>query len=98
MNDRGYGIIKVIQNAVAEGRHFAADPELPKLEPLAALVGMPFFRVSEAGAFGATVAKALAVPGPVLVEVDMQAIGAIPPYPPYSTMGIYARDRPKAGD
>ena len=97
MNDRGYGIIKVIQNAVADGRHFAADPELPKLEPLAALVGMPFFRVSEASAFGETVAKALAVSGPVLVEVDMQAIGAIPPYPPYSNMGVYARDRAKAG-
>lgn len=97
MNDRGYGIIKVIQNATADGRHFAADPELPRLEPLAALVGMPFFRVSEARAFGETVAKALAVPGPALVEVDMQAIGPIPPYPPYSTMGVYARERAKAG-
>ncbi|MBW8268559.1 thiamine pyrophosphate-binding protein [Caldovatus aquaticus] len=91
MNDRGYGIIKVIQNAMADGRHFAADPELPRLEPLAALAGMPFFRVAEAAAFGATVAQALAVRGPALVEVDMQAIGEIPPYPPYSTMGLYAR-------
>jgi acetolactate synthase-1/2/3 large subunit len=93
MNDRGYGIIKVIQNAMADGRLFAADPDLAKLEPLAALVGMPYFRVAEASAFGETVAKALAVSGPALVDVDMAAIGPIPPYPPYSTMGAYARER-----
>ena len=34
--------------------------------------------------FGATVAQALAVPGPTLVEVDMTAIGAFPPYAPYN--------------
>jgi acetolactate synthase-1/2/3 large subunit len=93
MNDRGYGIIKVIQNAMADGRVFAADLDLAKLEPLAALVGMPYFRVAEAGAFGETVAKALAVSGPALVDVDMAAIGPIPPYPPYNTMGAYARER-----
>ncbi len=40
MNDRGYGIIKVIQNATADGRVFAADPDLAKLEPLAALASV----------------------------------------------------------
>jgi acetolactate synthase-1/2/3 large subunit len=33
----------------------------------------------------------VATPGPSLVEVDMAAIGAFPPYAPYNTMGIYAR-------
>jgi acetolactate synthase-1/2/3 large subunit len=37
------------------------------------------------------VARAVATPGPSLVEVDMAAIGAFPPYAPYNTMGIYAR-------
>jgi acetolactate synthase-1/2/3 large subunit len=97
MSDRGYGIIKVIQNATAEGRVFAADPKLAELEPLAALVGMPFFRVTEPGAFGDTIAKALQVSGPSLVEVDMAAIGPIPPYPPYSMMGIYAKKAAAGG-
>jgi acetolactate synthase-1/2/3 large subunit len=35
--------------------------------------------------------QAFATPGPVLVEVDMTAIGAFPPYAPYNGMGIYAR-------
>ncbi len=37
-----------------------------------------------------TLAQALAVKGPALVEVDMRAIGAVPPYAPYSTMGKHA--------
>ena len=36
-------------------------------------------------------AKAVATPGPSLVEVDMTAIGAFPPYAPYNAMGIYAK-------
>ena len=36
-------------------------------------------------------AVAVATPGPSLVEVDMTAIGAFPPYAPYNRMGIYAQ-------
>ena len=36
------------------------------------------------------VEKAVATPGPSLVEVDMTAIGAFPPYAPYNRLGIYA--------
>ena len=57
MNDRGYGVIKRIQDATAQGRRFFADLQGPDLGKLAALAGIPFFKVETADAFGATVAK-----------------------------------------
>jgi acetolactate synthase-1/2/3 large subunit len=39
--------------------------------------------VSKPSEFGAAVAKAIAIPGPTIVEVDMGAIGAHPPYYPF---------------
>jgi acetolactate synthase-1/2/3 large subunit len=83
MNDRGYGVIKHIQNSLYGGRNFYADLMGPDLERLAALAGIPFRRVDRAEAFGGTVAAAVAHHGPALVEVDMTAIGAFPPYAPY---------------
>jgi acetolactate synthase-1/2/3 large subunit len=90
MNDGGYGVIRHIQDAVADGRLFGHDLMTPDLQGLAALAGLPFFRVSSAGNVGEVVAQALAVPGPALVEVDMHAIGPVPPYAPYATMGKHA--------
>lgn len=90
MNDRGYGVIRHIQDAVVDGRRFGHDLQGPDLGQLAAVAGLPHFRVSRAEDFGATVAKALAVDGPTLVEVDMVAIGEFPPYAPYNTMGKHA--------
>jgi acetolactate synthase I/II/III large subunit len=91
MNDRGYGVIKHIQGALQDGRMFFGDLQGPDLQKLAAVAGLPAFRVGAAAELGATVARAVATPGPSLVEVDMAAIGAFPPYAPYNRMGIYAR-------
>ncbi|MBX9596638.1 MAG: hypothetical protein K2X46_19900, partial [Roseomonas sp.] len=90
MNDGGYGVIRHIQDAVAEGRQFGHDLLTPDFSALATLAGMPFFKASTAESIGAVVAQALAVPGPALVEVDMRAIGAVPPYAPYATIGKHA--------
>ncbi|HWT09024.1 MAG TPA: thiamine pyrophosphate-dependent enzyme, partial [Roseomonas sp.] len=90
MNDGGYGVIRHIQDAVADGRQFGHDLLTPDLQGLAALAGLPFFRVSSAETVGQVVAQALAVKGPAVVEVDMRAIGAVPPYAPYATMGKHA--------
>ncbi len=90
MNDGGYGVIRHIQDAVADGRLFGHDLMTPDLQGLAALAGLPFFRVSSADSVGKVVAQALAVTGPALVEVDMHAIGPVPPYAPYATMGKHA--------
>ena len=54
MNDRGYGVIKRIQDATAQGRRFFADLQGPDLGQLAALAGIPFWKVEAADAFGAT--------------------------------------------
>jgi acetolactate synthase-1/2/3 large subunit len=83
MNDRGYGVIKHIQDSVYGGRRFYGDLLAPDLQRLAALAGIPSWKVSEADRFGATMAEAIAHRGPSLVEVDMTAIGAFPPYHPY---------------
>lgn len=87
MNDRGYGVIKHIQDALYGGRHFFGDLLAPDLGKLAELAGMPFWKIREAGAVEATLKEALAVDGPTLVEVDMNAIGPFPRYfapPPYA--------------
>ena len=90
MNDGGYGVIRHIQDAVVDGRQFGHDLLTPELQGLASLAGLPYFRVSSAETVGQVVAAALAVNGPAVVEVDMRAIGAVPPYAPYATMGKHA--------
>lgn len=82
MNDAGYGVIRHIQDATGAGRRYETLAA-PDLEGLAKLAGLPFRRVSDASAFGAAAAEAIAVDGPALVEVDMTAIGPHPPYFPY---------------
>lgn len=84
MNDRGYGVIKRIQDHTAQGRRFFADLQGPELSKLAALSDIPYFRCSSAETFGATVAQALAVKGLTMVEVDMNAVGEFPPYYPFN--------------
>ncbi|MGC8475194.1 MAG: thiamine pyrophosphate-binding protein [Acetobacteraceae bacterium] len=84
MNDRGYGVIKRIQDATAEGRRFFADLQGPDLAGLAQLAGIPFHRVETADAFGPTVGRALAHRGLSLVEVDMTKVGEFPAYYPFN--------------
>ncbi|MBR0652380.1 thiamine pyrophosphate-binding protein [Roseomonas terrae] len=90
MNDGGYGVIRHIQDAVADGRQFGDNLLTPELQGLATLAGLPYFRVSSAETVGEVVSQAVAVKGPALVEVDMRAIGPVPPYAPYATMGKHA--------
>ena len=84
MNDRGYGVIKRIQDATAGGRRVYADLESPDIEKLAGLSDIPYFRCSSADTFGDTVAKALAIKGLTMVEVDMTAVGEFPAYYPFN--------------
>jgi acetolactate synthase-1/2/3 large subunit len=84
MNDRGYGVIKRIQDATAGGRRLFADLDSPEIEKLAQVSDIPYFRCSSADTFGDTVAKALAIRGLTLVEVDMTAVGEFPAYYPFN--------------
>lgn len=84
MNDRGYGVIKRIQDVTAQGRRFYADLQSPDLAKLAALSDIPYFRCDRADTFGQTVSKALAIKGLTMVEVDMTAVGEFPAYYPFN--------------
>ena len=75
MNDRGYGVIRNIQDAQYGGRHVYADILTPDFSLVCAAVGMPHRRVTSSAEFPAALDAALAQDGPVMIEVDMVAIG-----------------------
>jgi acetolactate synthase I/II/III large subunit len=80
MNDGIYAAIGFLQDAFQDGRRFFGELRGPELRGLADLARVPFWRVDRAELFGDTVAQAIAVSGPSLVEVDMRAIGPVPAY------------------
>ena len=79
MNDRGYGVIRNVQDAEYGGRRCYADLATPDFEAIARAYGIPFGRVRNASGFGPALETALGAKGPALVEVDMDSVG------PYAT-------------
>ncbi|MSQ72542.1 MAG: thiamine pyrophosphate-binding protein [Betaproteobacteria bacterium] len=75
MNDRGYGVIRNIQDAQYGGRRCYVDLHTPDFALLAKSIALPHFRVRDLDALPAALAAALAARGPVMVEIDMIAIG-----------------------
>jgi acetolactate synthase-1/2/3 large subunit len=75
MNDRGYGVIRNIQDAQFGGRRHYADLHTPDFGLLCAALSLPHERVAKIEDFEAALDRALAKDGPQLVEVDMTAIG-----------------------
>jgi acetolactate synthase I/II/III large subunit len=75
MNDRGYGVIRNIQDAQFGGRRHYADLHTPDFKLLAAALGLQHQKVSHVDHFPAALDRALLARGPQIVEVDMQAIG-----------------------
>jgi acetolactate synthase-1/2/3 large subunit len=75
MNDRGYGVIRNIQDAQFGGRRHYADLHTPDFGLLAKALGLAHARVSRIEDFATALDRALDAPGPQLVEVDMVAIG-----------------------
>ncbi len=75
MNDRGYGVIRNIQDAQYGGRHEYSNILTPDFSLLCASIGMPHARVSAAEDFGLALDAAMAEAGPNMIEVDMIAIG-----------------------
>ncbi len=75
MNDRGYGVIRNIQDAQYGGRRYYADLHTPDFAALAQSIALPFQRVRSLDGIGSTLKDALARRGPVLIEVDMTAVG-----------------------
>ena len=75
MNDKGYGVIRNIQDAQYGGRHVYSNILTPDFSLVCASVGLAHERVSDITDFDAAFDRALAAPGPRLIEIDMVAIG-----------------------
>jgi acetolactate synthase-1/2/3 large subunit len=75
MNDKGYGVIRNIQDAQYGSRHVYSNILTPDFALLCASVGLPHVRISDIARFEGALDEALAKPGPRMIEIDMVAIG-----------------------
>ncbi|MEZ5808909.1 MAG: thiamine pyrophosphate-binding protein [Zhengella sp.] len=75
MNDQAYGVIKNIQDAQYGSRHHYSALRTPDFALMCQAVGLAHVKVSHETAFAGALDEALAADGPVLIEVDMCAIG-----------------------
>jgi acetolactate synthase-1/2/3 large subunit len=78
MNDRRYGVIRNIQDAVYGSRHCYVDLHTPDFAALCASMQAAYFRLDDPAATTGLLKQALQCSGPVVVEVDMQAWGEFP--------------------
>ena len=75
MNDRGYGVIRNIQDHAFGGRHYLADILTPDFQAIAAAIGLPAVRVTDTASFESALRAFGDRPGPAMLEVDMLAFG-----------------------
>ncbi|HBT34323.1 MAG TPA: thiamine pyrophosphate-binding protein [Pusillimonas sp.] len=75
MNDKGYGVIKNIQDAQYGGRRHYVDLHTPDYAGLCQSLGIPHAKVSNLESIGEVLQTAIATDGPFMVEVDMLSIG-----------------------
>jgi acetolactate synthase I/II/III large subunit len=75
MNDRGYGVIRNIQDKKFGGRHYFADLHTPEMRRFAETFGWSYIGARSEGEIAEAVKTAVAQRGPVLLEIDMNAIG-----------------------
>ncbi len=77
MNDRGYGVIKNIQQKKYGGRHYYVDLVTPDFSQIAAAMGWRYHRLADSDAAAAEriMERAMSDPGPVMIEADMNEIG-----------------------
>lgn len=75
MNDQAYGVIGNIQDAQYDGRRHYSALRTPDFELLCKSIGMAHEKVTKIEAFEVQFDAALSAVGPMVLEVDMQAIG-----------------------
>jgi acetolactate synthase-1/2/3 large subunit len=75
MNDRGYGVIRNIQDSQYGGRRCYVDLTTPDFSLLAKAYGLQHFRVAGGSEMRQALQNAVSQSGPALVEVDMNAMG-----------------------
>ena len=87
MNDKGYGVIKHIQDSMYGGRNFFADLIGPNFEELANVAHMKYSRIDHAMDLEKKLKEAVNFSGPVLLEVNVHSVGEMPRYfapPPHA--------------
>jgi acetolactate synthase-1/2/3 large subunit len=75
MNDRGYGVIRNIWDAQYRGRRAYSDLHTPDFAQLAKSLGLPHRSIKGRVDFRPALDDAFSRRGPILVEVDMLAVG-----------------------
>ena len=81
-NDRGYGILRRVQTARFAGRTFAVDLETPDFSALARSMGAAAHAVASVEQFATAYMAALDCAGPVLLDIDLNALHPMGEYPP----------------
>ncbi|MEO7241362.1 MAG: thiamine pyrophosphate-binding protein [Variovorax sp.] len=76
MNDKGYGVIKNIQDAQYGGRRCYVDLHTPDYAQLCASMSLPHARCDKLDQLPALLERGARTNGPFLLEIDMLAIGA----------------------
>ncbi len=76
MNDQCYGVIRNIQDAQYGGRRMFVDLHQPEFSQFCASLGLKHYRLSSLDNADALIAEGMAFDGPVLLEVDMKAVGS----------------------
>ncbi len=76
MNDKGYGVIKNIQDVQYGGRRHYVDLHTPDYAQLAQSLQLRHARISNLADAGEGLRRALAEPGPFLLEIDMLSVGS----------------------
>ena len=87
MNDKGYGVIKHIQDSMYGGRNFFADLIGPNFEELANVAKMKYSRIDHSMDLEKKLKEAINFSGPVLLEVNVHSVGEMPRYfapPPHA--------------
>jgi acetolactate synthase-1/2/3 large subunit len=76
MNDKGYGVIKNIQDVQYGGRRHYVDLHTPDYAQLSQALSLRHTRVSNLADVEGALKTALSAPGPFLLEIDMLTIGS----------------------
>ena len=75
MNSRSYGVIKNIQDAKYGGRKVFADLLTPDFGMVCKSLSMRHTKISNVANAGPAMRAAVSDGGPVMIEIDMAAIG-----------------------
>jgi acetolactate synthase-1/2/3 large subunit len=76
-NDRGYGILRFIQDITLGGRRSAVDLVTPDFAALAQSIGMAAESVATVDAFAAAIGRAVERDGPTLIDVDITQMASM---------------------